>query len=999
MSYSNNWEIDEVTGLTSLKDCYLVGNTKSILKEVGCPRLAIIDDNWNGKGNIDTSTSVYKNFNEPPFVSYGDLQFYAIPNFLVSDKYISAYGFIKEDNEDDNSFKWKRDIIYNNNNRKNEKEKWNYNYVPIVLLDNLTTYNYLKHYDINIDNDSVFAIMEYNKQIKTEIPSIKIIPVNTLKYVYSATEKDLHISKNTTNISTYSFINGSVSGHNGTIYRIDYNTSNGFSCTSTSDSADRIKGDLVRIEYIYTLNPKTDSGLVDENTLVYEQEWPILNENEQNKLEDRFLNSILFSDMKREIYRTGRTRPVEELFQPIDLINPSQAYWRYGNNFSWNFFGSIPQGLRNIGLKYNQQDYWFSSPIIWKYERSESTHTILFNLNRNEAISAGYEVTNVAPPINYIIGQTVFLNVPKYEWLFSSTRSFEDEKEHFVSNYDYYFESGTVYGESKIKAHQNHYLQYEEITSRSQITEVARRHTVCYKIDTGPNYIADESASTVSFPTVDNTLYNYYRVGTLSSIKVIFPLKGTENRAINTSDYVGYTTDGSSIINGWLKKKIEEEIAGETVTTKELNWFGDPYYILDAEGKDVTNEYEGGEKVNHRHGVYSYSSGLSSQRGIYITSDKNPSYGLAVNFDFTLSASSNIPNRSAVVGLTTEPFWFEYNYDNCTYSLRSSISDYRNLLPVTASFKFYVYNKDNNNYEWYTKDIEINNEVQIIEINDNNRLVITGTADMPIWEDVSGQVTFEEVGSLIRIDSKDYYHAKYLKIGDEFPLPVGIKGVKDSTNFEVNGINTETSTLIYSKTEEDGEYRRDWDLYAKIIDDKLVLYGRDSGDDGGYSWDDEWEDFEIGFDVQELLFYIKGVLDWEVKIIQNNTEVWKRTGFETGYVSLLLYETKAQSIVKCKDVGTKTINGITYKAEKLVSSTSMPPRVWSIHYKDYGATITETTLSLDDLQADTLKELPHSGIVNSTYIYIDSSTNETFLLDKTGRGIEIYGWRTYKIES
>lgn len=1018
MSYSNNLGIEEISIVTSLKNCYRISNptikTKSILEEVGCPRLSIISGNWDGKGNIDTNTSIYKfDSSQSPFVSYGDLQFYAIPNFLVDDKYVSAYGFIEQNNDHDDSFKWKNEIHYDSN-RKNEKEKWNYNYVPIVLLDNLTaSYNPLKHYDISTDNDSIFGVIEYNLNTKTEIPSIKIVPTNTLKYGYSITEKDLHISKNTTNISTYSLINGSLNNNGGRDCYIDYNIGSGFSVENPTSvyEYDKIKGDLIRIEYIYTLNPIND-GLVDKNTLVYKQEWPILNENGQNELDDKILNNILFSDMKREIRGTGIFRSDAENVQ-VYFDNPPKAYHRDGNNFSWNFFSSIPQCLNNMNIVSDQDIGYFSSPIIWKHKRDASATSfssyMWFNLNPTETISAGYEVDHVASPLNYIIGQTVFLNIPKYEWLFNPEKGLNNEKEHFVSNDNYYFKNDTTDGsdEHKIKAFswKNHYIEYDEIASRKQIDDIAYIHTVCYNIDAGPNYIADENESTESFSSVES-IRTYYRVGTLDGIKVIFPLKGTENRAIKASDYIGYYTNPQTqtITGGWLKKKIEQQITErKKVTVKELNWFGNPYYILDAEGKDVTHNAEGGDAVLHRHGVYS----SNNECGIYLTSNKNPGYGLAVNFDFTLSPkSNNMPNRSAVVGLTTEPFWFEYNYNNCTYNMKSFISSYQNLIPATASFKFYVYN--NGNYEWYEKEIQINHEAQTIKINNDNRLIITGDDGTSIWEDIWGQVTFEEVGGSVRIDYDDYSHAKYLKVGDEFPLPIGIKGVKDNTDFEATGINTERGTLIYNKIEEEGgDYRRDWDLYAKIIDNKLVLYGRDSGDDGDYSWDDEWEDFEINLDIQKLLLCIKGVIDWEVKTIQNGTEVWKRTGFETGYVSLLLYETKVKSkgievldgIVRCEDVGTKVVNGVTYKAEKLISSILMPPRVWGIHYQNFASTL-ETNFSFDDLQpGDEPRKLPNSGIWNFTYVYIDPDTDETFLLDETGRGITIYGWRTYKIQS
>lgn len=95
MSYSNNWSVSGITGLTSLKDCYQWNGTKR-LYNFGMLRLKD-DDVIKSTNNIAVITTKFPLYVNSSSVitnstNYGKSYYYRIPHFLIQNKNLCAIG-------------------------------------------------------------------------------------------------------------------------------------------------------------------------------------------------------------------------------------------------------------------------------------------------------------------------------------------------------------------------------------------------------------------------------------------------------------------------------------------------------------------------------------------------------------------------------------------------------------------------------------------------------------------------------------------------------------------------------------------------------------------------------------------------------------------------------------------------------------------------------------------------------------------------------------------
>ena len=119
MSYSNNWSISGITGLTSLKDCYQWNGAKR-LYNFGMLRLK--DGDLNQDNEVWVDSEIFPNSTL--------IQYYSIPKFFITNKNVSGVGYGLPNTEED-SYKYSDDIDYPNNSNDNLKN-WGFKQYPNI---------------------------------------------------------------------------------------------------------------------------------------------------------------------------------------------------------------------------------------------------------------------------------------------------------------------------------------------------------------------------------------------------------------------------------------------------------------------------------------------------------------------------------------------------------------------------------------------------------------------------------------------------------------------------------------------------------------------------------------------------------------------------------------------------------------------------------------------------------------------------------------------------
>jgi len=882
------WNIAETTQISFVKDAYKksvhegeVETKTEICDIIGCARMYEPEDSdtwqYNKKLNNSQIKTISNNsetvHNKPFNTTNPDFTFYAIPNFLINDKPLAAYGLIQTqipytgDADSKGYYKWNKDVSYSNQMSLNEKmENWNYTYVPVPLFDNLVQpYSPKKSYKTrNCFEDKNFGTWLIIESSNTG-NGVKCVPKSQLISLYEA-EENLMVVKSEINISNQSYLVKKDSSYvvdSG--YIVEYKNNNFIPQKilnlKTVDMS--LTGDLIRYEYIFS----TDNA---EDALRFKKKW--------GKEIGFDINDYIFSQTGWEMYGIGvhENQPsvlkfnatMDEGFNYIALESAGSQ-----DIGSFNHYWNYPKGLNNAKIETeNNWAYYYSSPLAWRGKEiagRTSEISMLFNLNKNEALWSNY-INNENYTGNLIIGQSIFFKVPMYEWLFSINKK--------KYNNDYFEKGGERYNSGKL------------------IKDEDEEKTTCYPLKTNYIFFTPETDITKETkPSFESSTPIYNETGTYG---MQFDGNEVESKEFNYSyngDVIAakgfYTTIGenefpfpyqniahSEILkvlrispNNFIETNAQERkntiffnkkwiSSGETTFSSVLTWNGKPYYQIvngnyDLGNPDTENSY------SIKYGISSKDSirNLAVKNWVKIVNYEKYEGWTSLDFSLNLPYRTTAPKRSALLGLMKEPVWFEFNTNTKHYDLKSIYSDITYELPIfiDLSINFYV-------PPYMTTDVikdftlEFSSKEKEYEVKINNTTVgylKTANESMTFLDVNKVDVGFETYCSLY-----SYANVALFTGGQSIDTPQGhcngavkltvvddISGIFGSINSKqvasVLKPGYTGQTTVYIDMWSEGDKAWQGCVYLQKINDIWYLYGWEWDDDGGYSTDNEWTDW------------------------------------------------------------------------------------------------------------------------------------------------------------
>lgn len=884
---NSTWYIAETTQISFVKDAYKksvyedeVETKTEICDIIGCARMYEPEDSdtWQYKKSPAQIKTISNNdetaHNKPFNTTNPDFTFYAIPNFLINDKPLAAYGLIQTqipytgDADSKGYYKWNNNVFYSNQMSLKEKmENWNYTYVPVPLFDNLVQpYSPKKSYKTrNCFEDKNFGtwlIIESNNTGN----DVKCVPKSQLISLYEA-EENLMVVKSEINISNQSYLVKTRDADTvDSGYIIEYKNNNFISqwVTDTYDIA--LTGDLIRYEYIFS----TDNA---KEALRFKKKW--------GKEVGFDINDYIFSQTGWEIYGIGvrENRPSVVKFNATmdQRFNYIQLDYAGSENIgSFNHYWNYPKGLNNAKIEAeNNWAYYYSSPLAWRgKEITWDTNEVstLFNLNKNEALWSNF-IKDEHYTGSLIIGQSIFFKVPMYEWLFSV-----DKKKY---NNDYFEKSGERYESGKLIRDEDedkttcyplktNYIFFTPETDITKETKPNFKSDSDVYSETGTNGMQFDGNEVKSkeFSSHETNLDTITAKGfytTINENEFPFPYKNIANPEILK---VLQISPGNFIELDEQKYKVsfnKEWIKSRGTTfSSVLTWNGKPYYQIVDSSDDLGNpDIERSYNVKYGISISDSIKNLAVQNWTKIVGQVpyNNKGWTSLDFSLNLPYRTTAPKRSALLGLMKEPVWFEFNINTRHYDLKSIYSDIIYELPIfiDLSINFYV-------PSYMTTDVikdftlEFSSKEKEYDVKINNRLVgylKTANESMTFLDVNKVDVGFETYCSLYSyVDTVLYTGGQSIDTpqghcNEAIKLTVlddisGIFGsIKDKQVSSVLKPGYTGQTTIYIDTWSEGDRAWQGCVYLQKINDIWYLYGWEWNDDGAYSIDNEWTDWNI----------------------------------------------------------------------------------------------------------------------------------------------------------
>jgi len=653
MSYSNNWEIEEIAGLTSLKDCYRVvenGVSTSILQKVGCPRL-----------DFEKNTDYRVKFPQGPVNSYTDSKFYVIPDYFINDTSFGAFGHTNYNNHQrqDANYNYTNNITYKTGNNYKQAIKWNYDYYPLIIYDNLQDYTPWKKVEEYLNDVGVAVVLEEDSTGTVE--KKKFILSDNFVSMYKIIETTLHIQDTRTNIWTQSYVSKDVSNIN--FLRWDTTENRWYTENKGGNS-----GLFVRYEHLFRTN---------EPELWYSRSFgvEIINDKNWDWWQDQ-----LFSFRGWCINSISENGNIERL-DPDAISTPN-------NSISDTIH---PEKELNLCLF----DEWNRS-VSAEYEYIGKTCTFFFNNNYDlityikrkycEPIYSTWYYDGVNFNNSVTVMQGLYLIAPMYQWYNQSglVENNSYPKDNFVSFSIGQNPSGTLQI-PQISKNINFYQTPNIRESFFDHIESGELHMYGALYETNSIFY-NPSVEPVSFTKLQNSVMcsivrGAYVYANDTPLKINFPLEtitfepslydGDPFRLyglrIRPSDFIEngklYTTRTYTL--QWLTRQL--------TFTKSLSWCGNYFYN------------DKSEQANIIHGVHSDSSALENNF-LYIQEKEHNNYML----DFSVQIEGDYDEcRLALCAFVKEPIWFEV--ENSDYYIKHNYTNIENEFPITINMIFYIW--------------------------------------------------------------------------------------------------------------------------------------------------------------------------------------------------------------------------------------------------------------------------------------------------------------------
>jgi len=815
MSYSNNWKISGVAGLTSLKNCYK-SNGDPILQRVGCPRQN------TSHTMIDTPEHIITD--DGPIKSHTDFRYYVIPNYQINNKNIGAYGHTNLNKQQtDANYIYGRDVKYKDSDHEYDSAiKWNYDYIPLVMFDNLTQMN---------DSDVSVAQNNANGAIRMTVNNetlLCLIP-STFYSLYKI-EEQLTITSSDIHVSTQLYTPFTTNYSSTYDYCLGYNTTYGtlskesFSFTRYCDI-----GFFVKYEYIF----KTDLPQLSYN-LYY-----------GNNIDTSTWKNNLFSwNNKKSVYSIGRGD---------NSTYTSELNFKWGGNF-WN---NGQWTTRNDGFEY--MPHWDNGMknFLYLYEGSGTESDIVRIKHSWNGRGYSKNWRYLEPGTNnyfahgFIVTQDIFIIAPSYKWLFSAP------DEIYKYNGTSFNEIGEINGAS---VKETKILEARQFNYSGSQTSVKNPSTYTYTVASLGGY-ADRIRTTYYEENIANN-YFAFNYGTKGFEKSSY-INESVPIATGFYDYSSVldipfpydNTSNSSI----LDIKISDFIQSSTLYTKSkdnsnkwLKWSGTPFCGF----YDEYNKY--------RYGV-AYPS--STNTGLLYINFYN--HHLMLDPSIHLAAKSSKRNRFAWVAFMTEPIWLEYANGAGQYALRHKFNNLDAEQPLVVDIAI-DFNGDIRTVrvDFSKSYYNIQRDIQERAL-PNGEMIYVGLNYINV-KNSSGNFIGFETGyasiaginwwhSPISIESGQYLYEPYYNIEvDDGPYTNAYKISGNATKIKCT-ITRESGEVISIKkdltitpsdpvvvldaySEHVGSYYYSYTVFCFVdtANNQLWIYGREDDSDGPSDWETEF---------------------------------------------------------------------------------------------------------------------------------------------------------------